>query len=199
MSDQPIVIPKAFARDHSTKRSLQVWAIATRRYHYCTKRVNWDTRNASKHEKARRREKWKRCATVLDTERMLIRWLAEETRHPDIWTDTRVKLDESGHPRKMRKRWARDGESRLRQLHRDYFETRHRAHHLAGSARRQVMQQIELIVAEIRAIQRMWIVELYKKAFPGESIPKPIKLHRTELFPRKIAEAKKWMNDEMAA
>lgn len=185
----PIVIPEDLIQDRATRRLLQSWKNAHDRYHECRRRLNWHTtRRASEREKIRRREKWRKIATILEIEQTLIRWLGEATHHPDLWSSRRLKsaTDQS------------KGDSRLKFLLRQYYRYRTEESHLRGTKRRLALLRREAIVGEIRSIQRMWIELLYMKVFPEGRIPNPVKLHATELIPRKIAKAKTYLAQEVA-
>jgi hypothetical protein len=182
-SRPPIEIPKSITRDRATRRLLSTWKNAHDRYRVCRQRVNWSVRHAAKRERSRRREKWKKVATILEMERLLISWLADETRHPYIWSSKNPEAPES----------------RLRFLYRRYYQNRRESHHLTGSARAKKLVRREAIVAEIRSITRMWMVALYTETFPDSHPPKAITLHPTELFPRKVTIAKQWLDKELAA
>lgn len=178
-----IDIPTELARDRGVRQLITSWVHLHSRYRICAKRVNWRNRRASAVEKKRRREKWRVVARILEIERSLIRMVAKQTRHPDIWMSKKADAPES-----------------LRaELHRRYEKNRRETHHLRGETRAKAMRWRVTRVREIRELDRKWMVAILKAVHPHQEPPKPITLHPRELTPRKLKRASVQLTEELAS
>ena len=178
---QPIVIPSAFAQDRAVHRLVTSWMHIHFRHHLCTKRQNWRLPNASATEKKRRREKWQCVARIMENERTLLRWLAKETQHPDIWQSSAPDAPES---RRVR-------------LHRAYYKNIVDATHASKMQRILLLQERARIVSRIRTLERTWMLALFHAVYPDKPPPNPIRLHPRELFPRKLKRASMQLAKEL--
>lgn len=179
MSKQTRTMPEELRTDRAMIALLIQWRNCHLRHRVCRRRVNWQNHAAYTIERKRRKEKWELVARVLEIERTVILLIARATHHPEI-SSTKKRL------------------STLRQLTNRYIGNRYRTHHLKGAPRERMMYQRELIVKDIRNLERAWMVVAFTAVHPNERIPSPIPLHARELRPRKLKSASKRIAQEVA-
>jgi hypothetical protein len=175
-----ITIPTKLRHDRAIKRLLVAWCNAHARFHVCAKRVNWRQPGLKSLEKKRRKEKWVCVAKILDIEHTVLRWIGQATHHPDLW----VKPSSEAYPRRNVLRHA-------------YYRQREHEHNLRGDLRKKTLANREAIVAEIRALDRTWMLALLAAVYPEQRPPRPLVLHPRELLPRKILRASKALTREL--
>jgi hypothetical protein len=183
-----IKIPKKFRHDRTVQLMLMVWKNSHLRYQEMSKRVNWANPKAGKIEKKRRRQKWRAVAQILDIQGTLLRMLAEETQHPDLWTDP----DDPDTPESRRKMLLRQYDMN----HRAAYNSRPK-HGGSKKQRAELKKRRAILVRKIRDLERDWMVALFQKVYPHKTVPRPITLHPTELRPQKVREANQELMKEM--
>jgi hypothetical protein len=178
---RPVVIPIAMVTDRATRALITQWRNCHIRHRVASRRIWWRTKRlkASAVEKRRRKEKWELVARVLEIEKTIISWCAEETKHPSIYSTEQTM-------------------STLHTLRRAYRDNRRQSVNLRGPARVRATKARIRIVAQIRALIREWMVALHKEIFPDVWIPDPLPLHATELTPRKLTRAAKRLLQEVS-
>lgn len=157
-------IPKSLSKDRATIALVSQWRNLLLEHSLCCKRVNWSVRNASRIEKKRRARRWKLDARIRDIESQLLAWIADATKHPDLWMKPLV----DGDP------LDRKSFSRYYTLTLDYS----RASRNAGTfnpQRNEVNRKKTLarrhIVAQIRDLEWKWLSALYRTIFPDQALP----------------------------
>lgn len=175
------VVPKRFRKDRAVRNLITRWRNLHARHRVCERRVNWKHTKAREIEKKRRREKWEIVSNILMIERQIIRWLAQETHHPEIWSSK-----------------VQGTLSELRTLHREYLLACNATHNETGSRYKKAMERRGRLVFKIRDIERAWMVAVFRECFPNDHIPNPIKLHPRELRPRKVRLASRRLEEQVA-
>ena len=185
--DPTAAIPDWFGTDYGIIVCMTLWRNAILEYRAACHRVYWYSKthkNPSSIEKKRRAKKWIAIARMRDIERTIIfRNCAMYTHHPDIWSSKKADGPESRH----------------RVLLKRYYLNRKRAHMRTGkkfAARN--LEARKAIVAEIRALERKWMVAVYAVTHPGSNAPLSPELHPSELVPRKVRRASRYLHTEAA-
>lgn len=187
----PIRIPETIAQDKAIRNLITQWRNLHLRHRECRRRISWKNAKASQLEKRRRREQWECVARILEIERQILAWVADETHHPEIYTTPR-----GTRSRLSRLEWKYHRNQRI--AHNAFFFER-LGFASKTAMRAQYRRDRMIIVSEIRGIRRAWLSAIYTAVYPDGQVPMPLALHPAELVPRKLRVARRKIRQEMAA
>lgn len=177
----PIVISKSFARDGAVVRLITQWRNLLQDHAICRKRVRWTHPKASAIEKKRRRRRWELDDRIHEIEQQLLRWLAKETRHPDLYMPkmNQDPLDHTSYPR-------------IYQLTLEYIAANKPPgpqNPQRNLIKRQRTQSRHSIVQAIRNLEWRWMVALFQAVYPTQPLPPRRPVDTRVLRPRRQVHA----------
>lgn len=182
MSERPI--PASLVTDRATIALVTRWRNLLHEHKLCRTRVNWTSnRQASTIEKKRRARRWKVDALLNEIEGTLISFLADATRHHDLYTPLKVTDADPLDPRTS---------SRLDQLVHRYFDVKKKAgksHHARNHTNRERTHAKRIIVQRIAQLKWVWLKALYRALFPETADPPRRPLDVRTLRPKRIRSA----------
>lgn len=159
-----IRIPQKLSKDRATIALVSQWRNLLLEHALCCKRVNWSTRNASSIEKKRRARRWKLDTRIRNIESVVLAWIADATKHPDLWMEPIVEGDPLN----------RKTFSKYYRMMFDYSRATRNAgafHPYRNKENRKKTQTRRELVIAIRDLEWKWMSAIYHDIFPRQPLP----------------------------